>query len=226
MFRVDFLYDWLVWSPCCPRESQESFPTPQFESINSSVLSILYGATLKPVYDFWENYGFDYMDIFQQSDVSTFNTWFRFVITFLPRRKHLLISWLQSLSTMILDPKKIKSVTASNFSLSICHELIGSGDMILHLLMLSVKPAFSLLSFILIKRLFSSASFSAFRLVSPAYLMLLVFLPATLILDCESSSRAFHMMYFAYKLNNQGDNIQPWHTPFPNLTSLLFHVQF
>ena len=42
IFRVDFLYDGLVWFPCCPRDSQESSPAPQFKSINSSVLSFLY----------------------------------------------------------------------------------------------------------------------------------------------------------------------------------------
>ena len=46
IFRVDFLYDWLVWFPCSPRDSQESPPTPQFESINPLVLSLLYGPTL------------------------------------------------------------------------------------------------------------------------------------------------------------------------------------
>ena len=46
IFRVDFLEDWLVWSPCCPRVSQESSPAPQFESTSSSVLSLLYGSTL------------------------------------------------------------------------------------------------------------------------------------------------------------------------------------
>ena len=53
-----------------------------------------------------------------------FNTLPRFVITFLPRSKHLLISWLQSLSTVILDPKKIKSVTVCTFLPSICHEVV------------------------------------------------------------------------------------------------------
>ena len=48
----------------------------------------------------------------------------RFVVAFLPRRKHLLISWLQSLSAVILEPKKIKSVTVSIVSLSICHEVM------------------------------------------------------------------------------------------------------
>ena len=53
-----------------------------------------------------------------------FNTLSRFVIAFLPVSKHLLISWLQSLSAVILEPKKIKSVTASTFFPSICHEVL------------------------------------------------------------------------------------------------------
>ena len=65
-------------------------------------------------------------------------------------------------------------------------------------------------------RLFSSSSFSAIRVVSSAYLRLLLFLPAILIPTCASSNPAFLMMYSAYKLNKQGDNIiQPSHTPFP-----------
>ena len=48
IFTVDFLYDWLVWSLCCPRDSQESSSAPQFKSINSSVLSLLYGPSLHP----------------------------------------------------------------------------------------------------------------------------------------------------------------------------------
>ena len=81
-------------------------------------------------------------------------------------------------------------------------------------LMLNFKPAFSLSSFTFIKRFFSS-SLSAIMVVSSMYLMLLIFLLAILILPCASSSRAFHMMYSAYMLNKQDDNIQPWHTPFP-----------
>ena len=77
----------------------------------------------------------------------------------------------------------------------------------------SFKPTFSP-SFTFIKRLFSCSSLSAIRVVSSACLSLLIFLPATLIPACTSSSLAFHMMYSAYKLNKQGDNIQPWHTPF------------
>ena len=81
--------------------------------------------------------------------------------------------------------------------------------------MLSFKPTFSLSSFTLIKRLFSSSSLSAIGVVSSAYLRLLIFLLLILIPACASSNPAFLMMYTAYKLNKQGDNIQPWRTPFP-----------
>jgi len=87
--------------------------------------------------------------------------------------------------------------------------------MILVFWMLSFKPTFSLSSFTFIKRLFSSYSLSAIRVGLSAYLRLLIFLPEILIPACVSSSPAFLMMYSAYKLNKQGDNIQPWCTPFP-----------
>ena len=89
----------------------------------------------------------------------------RFVITFLPRSKCLLISWLQSPSAVILEPPKIKSVTVSIVSLSIYHEMMGPDAMILVFWMLSFKPAFSLTSFTFIKRLFSSSSLSAIRVM-------------------------------------------------------------
>ena len=81
--------------------------------------------------------------------------------------------------------------------------------------MLSFKPNFSLSSFTFIKRLFSYSSLSAISVVLSVYMRLLTFLPANLIPACASSSPAFHMMYSACKLNKQGDNIQPWCTPFP-----------
>ena len=83
----------------------------------------------------------------------------------------------------------------------------GSGEVGAERL-LSFKPTFSLSSFTFIKRLFSS-SLSAIRVVSSAYLRLLIFLLAILIPACASFSPAFLMMYSAYKLNKQGDNIQP-----------------
>ena len=83
--------------------------------------------------------------------------------------------------------------------------------------MFSFKPASSPSSFTFIKRLFSSSWLSAIRVVSSACLRLLIFLLVILIPACGSSNPAFHMMYSAYKLNNQGDNIQLWH---PNLEPL------
>ena len=127
-----------------------------------------------------------------------FNMLSRLVIAFLPRSKCLLISWLQSPSAVILEPKKIKSVTASTVSPSICHQVMGVDAMIFAFWMLSFKPAFSLSSFILIKRLFSSSSVSAIKVVSSAYLRLLIFLLAILIPVYASSSPAFRMMYSVF----------------------------
>ena len=95
------------------------------------------------------------------------------------------------------------------------HEVMEPDAMILVFWMLSVKPIFSLSSFTFIKRLFSSSLLPAIWAVLSAYLRLLIFLPAILIPACPSFSSAFHMMYSAYKLNKQGDNMQLWHTPFP-----------
>ena len=148
----------------------------------------------------------------------------RLVITFLPRSKHLLISWLQSPSAVILEPRKIKSATVSTVSPSICHQVMGPDAMILVFWMLRFKPTFSLSSFTFIKRLFSSFSLSAIRVVSSAYLRLLIFLPAILIPACASSTPVFLMMYSACKLNKQGDNIQPWCTPFPIWLTIYHYI--
>ena len=86
--------------------------------------------------------------------------------------------------------------------------------MILVFWMLSFKPTLSLSSFTVIKRLFSSSSLSAIRVVPSAYLRFLLFLPAILIPVCGSSPACL-MMCSTYELTKQGDNIQPWHTPFP-----------
>ena len=141
-----------------------------------------------------------------------FNMPSRLVITFLPS-KRLLISRLQLPSVVILEPRKIKSVTVCTASPSIYHEVMGLDAMILVFWMLSFKPTFSLYSFPFIKRLFSSSLLSAITVVS-AYLSLLIFLLAILISTCASSSLAFLMMCSAYKSNEQGDNIQPWRTTF------------
>ena len=59
IFRVYFLKDWLVWSPCSSRDSQGSSLAPQFKSINSLVLSFLYGPSLTSIHDYWKNNSFD-----------------------------------------------------------------------------------------------------------------------------------------------------------------------
>ena len=150
-----------------------------------------------------------------------FNMLSRFVIAFLPRSKCLFISWLQSPSAVILNPEKIKSVTVSIVSLSICHEVMEPNAMILVFWMVSFKPAFSFFPFTFIKRLLTSFWLFAIRVVSSAYLRLLIFLPEVLIPACASSSPALRLM-----LNKQCDNMQPWCTLSQFGTSPLFHVWF
>ena len=109
------------------------------------------------------------MDLCWQSNVSAFNMLSRLVVTFLPRSKRLLISWLQSPFAVILEPRKIKSATVSTVSPSICHDVMGPDAMIFLFWMLSFKPTFSLSSFTFIKRLFSSSSVSAIRVALEGY---------------------------------------------------------
>ena len=72
IFRTDFLQDWLSWSPCSPRDSQECSPKPQSKSINSLILSLFNDPILTSIHDEWKNHSFDYMDLCQQSTVSAF----------------------------------------------------------------------------------------------------------------------------------------------------------
>ena len=133
---------------------------------------------------------------------------YRFVTAFLPRSKCLLISWLQSPLAVILEPRKIKLTLFPLFPLF--PHLFPMKIFIFW--MLSFKPTFPLSFFTCIKRLFSSSLLSAIRVVLSLYLRLLIFLPAILNPACASSSLAFHMMYSAYKLNKQGENIHPFPT--------------
>ena len=120
----------MVGSLCSPRGSQESSPTPQFKSINYPVLSFfivqfshLYMTTGKTiVLTRWTFVGKVMSLLFKMLS--------KLVIGFLPRSKCLLISWLQSPSPVILEPKKIKSLTVSTVSPSICHEVMGLDAMI------------------------------------------------------------------------------------------------
>ena len=145
-----------------------------------------------------------------------FNMLSRLVITFHPRRKCLWISWLQSPSVMILEPPPTQNKVCHCFHGFPIYLTWSDGTRCHDLSFLNVELSarFLLSSFTFIKRLFSFSSLSAIRVVSFAFLRLLIFVPAILISACASSSPAFGMMYSAYKLNKQGDNIQPWHTPF------------
>ena len=104
---------------------------PQFQSISSSALSLLYGSTLTSIHDYWKSYSFDHGLLSEKVMSLLCHMLSRFAIAFLPRSKRLLISWLQSPSAVILEPKKIQSVTASIFSPSIGHEVMGPDAMIL-----------------------------------------------------------------------------------------------
>ena len=108
-----------------------SSPTPQFKSITSSALSFLYGPTLTSIHDYWKNHSLDETTFVGKVMSLLFNMLSRLVITFLPRSKRLLISWLQSPSAVSLEPPKIKSDTVSTVSPSISHEVMGRDAMIL-----------------------------------------------------------------------------------------------
>ena len=104
--QVDLLQNGLVGSPCSPRDSQESSPTPQFKSINSSMLSFLHSPTLTSIRDHWKTIALTRRTFVGKVMSLLFNILSRLVKIFLPRSKCLLISWLQSTSAVILEPRK------------------------------------------------------------------------------------------------------------------------
>ena len=112
-----------------------------------------------------------------------FKMLYSLAIDFLPRSKSILITWLQAPYAGTLEPPIIRSPTVSNYSPSMNDELMGPDAMILVFWMLSFKSTFSLSSFSFIKKLFSS-SFFFIRVMSSAYLRLLIFLPVILIPAC------------------------------------------
>ena len=141
-----------------------------------------------------------------------FNTLSRFVTAVLPKRNHLLISWLQSQSAVILEPKRRKSVTTSTFSPSICYEVMRPDAVILVFLIFSFKLTLSLSSFTLTKRLLSSFSLSAIRVVPSVSLRLLMFLlPTDSSLELIQPGTA-HVS--STRLNKQGKRTEPCPTPF------------
>ena len=95
------------------------------------MLSFLYSSTLTSIHDYWENHSFGRWTFVAKVMSLLFNMLSKLVLTFLLRSKHLLISWLQSPSAVILEPPKIKALTVSIVSPSICHEVMGLDAMIL-----------------------------------------------------------------------------------------------
>ena len=109
---------------------------------SSLALSLFYGPTFTSIYDYWKNQSLTRRTFVSQVMWLLFNMLSMFVIAFLPRSKRLLISWLLWLSTVILEHKKIKFLTVSTFSPSICHEVMGLEDMILVFWMLISNQLF------------------------------------------------------------------------------------
>ena len=131
-----------------------------------------------------------------------FNTLFRFVIAFLPRSNRFLILRLQSPCAVILKPKKRKSVPASTFSPSVCHEVKGTGCHDLSFFKYWVLSWLFHCHLSLSSRFFCSSLLSAVRVVSSTYLRLLIF-------SWQSWSQfvihSAQLMCSAKKLNKQGD---------------------
>ena len=106
---ISFRMDWL--DLLAVQGTQESSPPPQFKSINSSALSFLYSPTLTSIHDYLKTLALTRRTFVGKVMSLLLNTLSGFIVAFLPRNKHLLISWLQSPSAMILESKKTKPVT-------------------------------------------------------------------------------------------------------------------
>ena len=121
------------------KKLSKSLLTAQFKSINSSALSFLYGPTLTSIHDYWKNILWLDGPLSFVSEVISllFNMLYMLVIALLPRSKSLLISWLQSLSAVILEPKKIKSLHCFHCYPFICLEVMGPDAMIFWMLSFS-----------------------------------------------------------------------------------------
>ena len=133
------------------------FSSITIQNINSSALRLLYGPTLTSIHDYWKTVALTIHFFVVKMTSLLFNTLSMCVIAFLPRSKRLLISGLQSLSAVILEPEKIKSATVSSVSLSICHEVMGL-DAIFWMLNLSQ---------IFHPRLLPSSNFRLCKLIAP-----------------------------------------------------------
>ena len=192
IFRTDFLYNWLVWSPCIPT-------LKSLFQHHSSKASILQRSAF-----FMVQLSYPYMisgktiALSRRSFVGKvmsllFNMLSSFVIVFLPRSKRLLISCMQLPFAVILEPKKVKSVTSHLCTMKWWDQMPLSSFFECWVLSQILR---SPLTFI--KRLFSFSLLSAIRVVSSVYLTLLIFLLVILIPAFASFSLAFHMTYSAY----------------------------
>ena len=185
----------MVWSPCSSRDSQDSSLASQFKSINSLAPSLLYDPNLTSVHDYWKTIALIIQPFVGKVMSLLFIMLPRFVIGFLPRSKHLLISWLQSPPAVTLEHKKIKPATVSTFSPFIYHEAMGPYAVIL------VFECWVLSHF-----------FHSLSLSSRGSLVPLCFLPlewyhlniwdcwyfsGNLDTTCDSSTLAFRIMYSA-----------------------------
>ena len=141
----------MVGPPCSPRDSQESSPTSQFKSINSSVLSFLYSPSLTSIMTTGKTIALTRWTFVGKAMSLLFNMLSRLVITFLPRSEHLLISWLQSPSAVILEPPKNKVWHCFHCFPIYLPWSDGTGSHNLCFFALSFKPTFSLSSFTFIR---------------------------------------------------------------------------
>ena len=116
---------WTGWISLQSKGLSRVFPTPQIKSISSSVLSFLHSPTLISIMTTGKTIALTRWTFVGKVMSLLFNMLSRLDITFLPRSKRLLISWLQSPSAVILEPPKIKSDTVSTVSASISHEVWG-----------------------------------------------------------------------------------------------------
>ena len=215
----------MAGSPCSSTDSQECSPIPHFKSINSLVLSFLQVQLSHPYMTTKKNIALTRWTFVGKVIFLLFNMLSRFVIAFLSRSKYL--NFMAAV-TICSDfgTQENKVCHCFQFPHLFAVKWWDQMPWSWFFWLLSFKATFSLSSFTFINRLLSSSSLSAIRVVSSGYLRLLIFLPAVLIPGCTSSSPAFHRMYSVYKLNKQGDNIQPWCTPFPIWNQSVFHLWF
>ena len=187
--------------------TQDSSLALQFKGISSLAFCLLYGPALTTPHDHWKTTASTVWTFVGTAMSLLLNTLSTFVIAFLPRSNRLLILWLQSPSSVILEPTKRKSLTTSTFSPTICHEVKGLDAMILVFLIFNLKLGFSLSSFTLIKRFFSSSLLCAIKSG-------IICLSEVSCFSCLSwfqlvTHPAWHFSWCA-----QGDSWQPSHTPF------------